>query len=783
MADGTIRVGTKIDFSGVKEDIKALKKELSTIQKETDKLNAREKSVQDSYHAEVAEDKQFPAEMSHREQIDEKYAKQLAPILKDRETLNQKAQEYNALLEQANAKLQEQSAIAQANKELTATTKGGGALDKIRTEEQYQSLLSKTKAQMERIEASAEKIAAKHGLSKEQLLSNNAEYQKLSDTLTQLESKQGKFGKTAEKTMKSAKKSTSAFGNVIKHNIKQLAQMGLAIFGVRGAFMAMRRAATSYLESNQQLKSQMESLWNIAGQAIGPVIEWLIQGISTLVMWVDSLVQALSGVSIVAKANAAALKKQASAGKAASASLAGFDEMNKLSDSGGGGGTGTFDTSIAGNIPQFLEDIKAKILEGDWFGAGEILGQTIMDGIMNTDWEGLGAKVGEILGGLISFGLGLAVKIDPFQLVGSINGFAAGLFSSLAEAIQNLDWLEIGKGRVKALLFGVLMADPITGLLTIILSPNGDKMMSGAFELIGSIIGALLSAIVGMGQEIGRIATELWDTIKGYFDEYVDWEGTPGEIIEGLCQGIVAALKDIGKWILENIWYPFRDGFKEAFDINSPSKKMEEFGGYIIGGLFNGITNGINKIKTACQTIWTTIKDVFSSVGSWFQTTFSNAWQKVKDVFSTGGKIFDGIKDGISSTFKTIVNGLIDGINKIIRTPFNSINSMLNTIRGTEVLGISPFKNLWSYNPLSIPQIPKLALGGIVNRPGRGVPAIIGEAGAEAVLPLENNTEWMDILADKIGGNVTIPIYLGGKKIAEYVVDLQKKKAFAMNGA
>ena len=79
--------------------------------------------------------------------------------------------------------------------------------------------------------------------------------------------------------------------------------------------------------------------------------------------------------------------------------------------------------------------------------------------------------------------------------------------------------------------------------------------------------------------------------------------------------------------------------------------------------------------------------------------------------------------------------------------------------------------------------IPKLAVGGIVNRPGKGVPAIIGEAGAEAVLPLENNTEWMDVLAEKIGGNVTIPIYLGGKKIAEYVVDLQKKQAFAKNGA
>lgn len=783
MADGTIRVGTKIDFSGVKADIKALEKELATIQKETDKLNAREKEVADRYNADREFDKQFPEEMSHREQIDEKYAKQLDPIIKDRETLNQKAQEYNALLEEANAKLQQQSAISQASKELSGAVKGAGALDKIQTEEQYQSLLAKTKAQMERIATEAEKIAAKHGITKEQLLSNNAEYQRLSDLLTQLNGKQGQFKKTTEKTMKSAQKSTSAFGNVIKHNIKQLAQMGLAIFGVRGAFMAMRRAATSYLESNQKLKSQMESLWNIAGQAIGPVIEWLIQGISTLVVWVDSLVQSLGGVSIVAKANAAALKKQASAAK--SASLAGFDEMNKLSDNSGSGSNGTFDTSLAGDIPKFMEEIKQKILEGDWFGAGEVLGQSIMDGIMNIDWVSVGQTIGDILGGILSFALGFSLNIDPFVLLDSVNGLIGGLFQSLADAIQELDWVEIGKKMVKALAFGLLMANPTTAILTVLLSPNGDELVSGAMELIGSIIGALLGAIVGMAQGIGELGLTIWNTLKTYFDDYVDWEGTPGEIVEGLLTGIWDAIKNVGTWVKENIWYPLRDGFCKAAGIESPSKEMKKLGGYLIDGLFNGITNGIDKIKQACTNVWNAIKEKFSVVGDWFKTTFSNAWQKVKDVFSTGGKIFDGIKEGISSTFKTIVNGLIDGINKVIRVPFNSINGMLNTIRGIEVFGVSPFKNLWSYNPLSVPQIPKLAVGGIVNRPGRGVPAIIGEAGPEAVLPLDgpNADAWMDILAEKIGGNVTIPIYMDGKKIATYVVDIQKKKAFAMNGA
>ena len=781
MADGSIRIETKLDNSALKQQIKELERELNNIRKEQAKVDAQADSANAKYSDERAFDAQFPEEFSHREDIDKRAAQELDPIIAKQEELNQKEQEYIARLAQANEKLQQQSVISQANKELDGAVKSSGALDKIQTEEQYQSMLAQTKAQMGRIEVLAGQIATKHGLSKEQLLATNREYQKQSDLLTQLEGKQGQFEKTSKKSMKSAEKSSKSFGQTIKDNIKQFGKMGLAIFGVRSAFMALRRAANSYLESNEKLKSQMDSLWRIAGQAIGPVIEWLIRGISTLVVWVDTLVQALFGISLVAKANAAALNQQASAAKKA-ASVAGFDEMNKLSDSGGGGG-GTFDPSLAGNIPQWLEEIKQKILEGDWFGAGETLGQAIMDGIMNIDWINVGTKLGEIIGGILSFVLGFTVNIDPFQLVGSINGFTAGLFDSLAKSIQELDWVDIGEKMVKALLFGVLMADPATAILTIILSPNGDKVVSGASELIGSIIGALFSAIVGMGQEIGWLASELWATIKGYFDEYVDWEGTPGEIIQGLWNGIIDALKGAGEWIYNNIWVPFRDGFKKAFDINSPSKKMEDFGGNIIDGLKNGILNGISKIKQACTDIWTAIKEKFSNVGSWFKDKFSDAWQKVKDVFSKGGKIFDGIKEGISDTFKTVVNGLIGGINKVIKVPFDAINGMLNKIRGIEVAGITPFKNLWSYNPLSVPQIPKLALGGIVNRPGRGVPAIIGEAGAEAVLPLENNTEWMDILADKIGGNVTIPIYMDGKKIATYVVDIQKKKAFAMNGA
>jgi SLT domain-containing protein len=67
---------------------------------------------------------------------------------------------------------------------------------------------------------------------------------------------------------------------------------------------------------------------------------------------------------------------------------------------------------------------------------------------------------------------------------------------------------------------------------------------------------------------------------------------------------------------------------------------------------------------------------------------------------------------------------------------------------------------------ISVPQIPKLAKGGIVDE---ATLAMIGERGKEAVIPLENNTAWMDILAEKLAsrqkGPEKIVLMLDGREL------------------
>lgn len=139
-----------------------------------------------------------------------------------------------------------------------------------------------------------------------------------------------------------------------------------------------------------------------------------------------------------------------------------------------------------------------------------------------------------------------------------------------------------------------------------------------------------------------------------------------------------------------------------------------------ISNLFSGMWDNL---KNGASSAWEGIKSVFSSVGSFFKTTFTNAWTAVKNIFSTGGKIFDGIKDGIVSSFKTIVNGIISGINKVVAVPFNGINTALKKIKNISIAGIKPFDWLSTIN---VPQIPKLARGGYVDRNNPQL-AIVGD--------------------------------------------------------
>lgn len=272
------------------------------------------------------------------------------------------------------------------------------------------------------------------------------------------------------------------------------------------------------------------------------------------------------------------------------------------------------------------------------------------------------------------------------------------------------------------------------------------------------------------------------------------------ENIEKWLDKLINKVKDFGQKIIEkipqsllqglkNLWQGFIDQiagiiliikglFTGSFeDIKTGLRNFVKGAGEILKGIID-VIKGINE----------TVASVFGKIGKGFYNAFNDAWNGVKKLFGSGGKIFDGMKEGIVNAFKAIVNALISGINKAIAAPFNKINDLLNNIKKISILGAKPFNNLWSTNPIKVPQIPKLAKGGIVNMPSRGIPiggALAGERGAEGVIPLTNSQQ-MALLGEAIGKyitiNATVVNSMNGRVLSREIQKIQNQSDFAMNG-
>lgn len=356
--------------------------------------------------------------------------------------------------------------------------------------------------------------------------------------------------------------------------------------------------------------------------------------------------------------------------------------------------------------------------------------------------------VGDSEGGLKKLNEGITEFVNNLSAaIPKILPMVGGIVESLGKAIlDNADVLiDAGVDLILQLLDGLVKGLPklVKGAIKIIKS-----LAQSLKENIGPLLKAFTDAIAEIAalfkdpeftKEMIMIFVELAVAIaKAIIENLPSLIASIGDVLSGLLGGLWLAIQDIfapvGEWFNENVIQPVVNFFKGLGDS--------------IGKIFTDAWSGL---KNGAKSAWDGIKNVFKAIPDWFKNVFKNAWEGVKKVFSTGGKIFSGIKDGIVSAFKTVVNAIIKGLNKIIAVPFNAINGIMNKIRNIEFLKITPFKNLWKQDPLAVPEIPLLARGGIIDRPTL---AMLGEAGREAVVPLENNTEWTKKVAKELASDM-----------------------------
>lgn len=245
--------------------------------------------------------------------------------------------------------------------------------------------------------------------------------------------------------------------------------------------------------------------------------------------------------------------------------------------------------------------------------------------------------------------------------------------------------------------------------------------------IVGVIVGAIMTIIVLVKQywtEIcnffSTIGTWIYDNViapvVNFFSTYIfPIISKIAEIVAKIIEIIVVLVGVAVQWIKTNVIDPIAEWFTTLWN-----------------NIVEGVTSFIEKAKIALEPIVTWIKEHIIDPITEF---FSAMWEGIKTAFNV-------VADTISGVLKGAVNTVLSFICGVINNVITSINWAIDVINAIPGVSITKIEML---------EVPQLAQGGIVDKPTLSV---VGEAGTEAVMPLENNTGWIGVLSRMIASQI-----------------------------
>ena len=260
----------------------------------------------------------------------------------------------------------------------------------------------------------------------------------------------------------------------------------------------------------------------------------------------------------------------------------------------------------------------------------------------------------------------------------------------------------------------------------------------------------LCDFISGICQAIGEFFSGLWTKLQEIFEPIGQWFS---EKFQQAWDAIVNIFSGIGEWFsgvfqgawdaIVNIFTPIGSWFGQRWaDVTSALANIGAWFTDMFQKAWTGLTNIFSKLGSWFGERWADVTNALSSVSNWFGEMFTNAYNAVKDAFSSIGDFFSGVwgtvkgifvnagqmvGEAVGGAFKSAVNAVLGTIENVVNGFIGMINGVLDVVRNLTGLG-------W-VGSVSTVSLPRLARGGIVDSP---TIAMIGEAGKEAVVPLEN---------------------------------------------
>lgn len=587
----------------------------------------------------------------------------------------------------------------------------------LETSVDYQKLL----AQYNAIDGKAQEYYQTLEMQKTQItqinskLKDNASIQnELNATINNTSKKIENFSPPDPNKWGDAEKRINNINNSLSKTVKRVANWGIAIFGIRTAYGAVRSAMSTLEQYDTQMANNVKYIQYALANTLLPVIQTILNLVVKLLQYINYIVKAWTGKNLFKTAGAFkdAQKNAKGLNKELNKTVASFDEMNVLSDSSSAGGSGVSDiatpnidlTGLQGEVPQWLQwivDHKDEILA---IMAGVATGLFL--------W-----KLG--LEGIQALGIGVAIAGIVYAI------------ESLMDYIEDPSWENFGK-----IIVGIGIA--IIGL-------------GIAFGSLPVIIAGVIVLILG-------IIIENWEKIKDFFQKGIDWLKSKDDKIREKFGDYVGDIYDIFVDNLQN----FLDIFDSIF------KGMK-------GGL-DGIIQFITGIfsgnwKQAWDGLVKTFGSIFGGLVGVVKSILKIIWNLLKGLALTVAQV-------VSELFKTVINGVLKVIETVLNTPIKTINKLIDVIN--KVPGIN-------LGTLPTFKLPRLAKGGIINQPGRGIPvgsAIGGERGQEGVLPLTDSQQ-MALLGEAIGKYININLTnitkLDNRQIAREQMKINAQNNFAFN--
>jgi hypothetical protein len=310
--------------------------------------------------------------------------------------------------------------------------------------------------------------------------------------------------------------------------------------------------------------------------------------------------------------------------------------------------------------------------------------------------------------------------------------------------------IKLGLSGIQGLGIGLMIVGIISTIQNLI-----KYLQDPSWDNFGKIITSIGVAILGLGLIIGNVPLIIaaaiviivglivsnWENIKNVFQKGIDW--------------LTNLQEKVMNWFMENL-----DSIGDKFGI---------VGQLIMGVVVETFNYAVEIVKGAINIII----DVFDGLFTGIKQIFDGIIMIFKGDFKNG---FISIGKGILNILIGIINGFISGL-----------NALLYPVRGLIASAGKILGKSWTISSVSIPKIPLLATGGIVDLPRRGVNiggAIAGEAGAEGVIPLTDQRA-METLGETIGRYITINANItntmNGRVISRQVQQIKNEENFAYN--